>query len=543
MILKNNQMKIYLSAFIQIFFFVGLLTILSCKQDQKSTLDQRPNILFAISDDQSYPHAGAYGCSWVKTPAFDKIAREGILFNQAFTPNAKCTPSRSCILTGRNSWQLGEAANQDPFFPEKFKTFPEVLEENGYAVGRTGKGWAPGVAEKDGKPRELIGKNYIEHKLEPPAKFISDNDYAENFKAFLNERDKSKPFFFWYGAIEPHRRYEFKVGIEKGGKQLSDISEIPDFWPDNDTVRTDLLDYAFEIEHFDRHLDAMIKLLEEEGLLDNTIILVTSDNGMPFPRVKGQMYEFDNHLPLAIRWGKGIKNPGKKIDDYINFIDFAPTFLEVAGIGPAQSGMQSIAGKSFYEFLSGSKSGRISDNRKFVLIGKERHDVGRPNDEGYPVRGIIQGNYAYTINFKPDRWPSGNPETGYLNTDGNPTKTNILNHGRRVQNSLYWNLSFGKRPKEELYDISQDPFCMNNLASDASLESKKSELQALLFAELEKDGDPRILGNGDIFDRYPYASESYRNFYERFMNGEEINASWLNPGDYEEIIPQIEIEK
>ena len=543
MILKNNQMKIYLSAFIQFFFNVGLLTILSCKQDQKSTLDQRPNILFAISDDQSYPHAGAYGCSWVKTPAFDKIAREGILFNQAFTPNAKCTPSRSCILTGRNSWQLGEAANQDPFFPEKFKTFPEVLEENGYAVGRTGKGWAPGVAEKDGKPRELIGKNYIEHKLEPPAKFISDNDYAENFKAFLNERDKSKPFFFWYGAIEPHRRYEFKVGIEKGGKQLSDISEIPDFWPDNDTVRTDLLDYAFEIEHFDRHLYAMIKLLEEEGLLDNTIILVTSDNGMPFPRVKGQMYEFDNHLPLAIRWGKGIKNPGKKIDDYINFIDFAPTFLEVAGIAPAQSGMQSIAGKSFYEFFSSSESGRISDNRKFVLIGKERHDVGRPNDEGYPVRGIIQGNYAYTINFKPDRWPSGNPETGYLNTDGSPTKTNILNHGRRMQNSLYWNLSFGKRPKEELYDISQDPYCMNNLASDASLESKKSELQALLFAELKKDGDPRILGNGDIFDRYPYASEMYRNFYERFMNGEDVNAGWLNPGDYEEIIPQIEIEK
>ena len=543
MILKKNQMKIYLSAFIQIFFFVGLLTILSCKQDQKSTLDQRPNILFAISDDQSYPHAGAYGCSWVKTPAFDKIAREGILFNQAFTPNAKCTPSRSCILTGRNSWQLGEAANQDPFFPEKFKTFPEVLEENGYAVGRTGKGWAPGVAEKDGKPRELIGKNYIEHKLEPPAKFISDNDYAENFKAFLNERDKSKPFFFWYGAIEPHRRYEFKVGIEKGGKQLSDISEIPDFWPDNDTVRTDLLDYAFEIEHFDRHLDTMIKLLEEEGLLDNTIILVTSDNGMPFPRVKGQMYEFDNHLPLAIRWGKGIKNPGRKIDNYINFIDFAPTFLEVASIAPAQSSMQSIEGKSFYEFFSSSESGRISDNRKFVLIGKERHDVGRPNDEGYPVRGIIQGNYAYTINFKPDRWPSGNPETGYLNTDGSPTKTNILNHGRRVQNSLYWNLNFGKRPKEELYDISQDPYCMNNLASDASLESKKSELQTLLFTELKKEGDPRILGNGDIFDRYPYASEMYRNFYERFMNGEDVNASWLNPGDFEKTIPQIEIEK
>ena len=181
-------------------FPVFLLSIVSffsaCKEKTEGEKQQRPNILFAISDDQSFPHTGAYGCTWVKTPAFDRIAREGLLFNQAFTPNAKCSPSRACILTGRNSWQLEEATNHVPNFPEKFKTFPEVLQDQGYFVGRTGKGWAPGKAIKNGQPRDLIGKNYIDHKLTPSAEFISNNDYAKNFERFLNANEKGQPFFF-----------------------------------------------------------------------------------------------------------------------------------------------------------------------------------------------------------------------------------------------------------------------------------------------------------------------------------------------------------
>lgn len=513
---------------------LGLMAILSsCKNEQKVKEDQRPNILFAISDDQSFPHAGAYGCTWVKTPAFDRVAKEGLLFNQAFTPNAKCSPSRACILTGRNSWQLEAATNHVPFFPEKFKTFPEALAEQGYFVGRTGKGWAPGVAEKDGQPRDLIGKNYSEHKLTPPAKHISNNDYAANFEAFLTAKEHNKPFFFWYGAIEPHRRYEYGAGIKKGGKKVSDITEVPAFWPDNDSVRTDMLDYAFEVEHFDAHLGKMLALLEESGELENTIVVVTADNGMPFPRIKGQMYAYDNHLPLAIQWGKGIKKPGRKIDDYVNFIDFAPTFLEVAGVAPMESKMQAITGKSLNEFFKSEQAGKVTDHRNFVLIGKERHDVGRPNDEGYPVRGIIQGDYALTLNFEPHRWPVGNPETGYLNTDGSPTKTVILNERRQQGKSEFWDLNFGKRPAEELYNIRKDPWCIHNLASATDLGAKKSELKALLVAELKKQGDPRILGQGDIFDNYQYAHPSSENFYERFTNGEDLKAGWVNPSDFE----------
>ena len=506
------------------------IALSSCQSQQKQEETTPPNILFAISDDQSFPHAGAYGTSWVKTPAFDRVAKEGLLFMRAYTPNAKCAPSRACILTGRNSWELEEAANHLPYFPEKFKTFPEVLRENGYEIGRTGKGWSPGKAEKNGQARELIAKDLNTHKLTPPAKFISNNNYAENFRSFLQGRDSEKPFFFWYGATEPHRRYEFGVGINKGGKKLSDIDVVPSFWPDIDSVRTDMLDYAFEVEHFDQHLSEMLRELEEQGLLENTIVIVTADNGMPFPRVKGQMYEMDSHLPLAIMWPEGIKDPGRSIEEFVNFIDFAPTFLEVAGISEEKSGMQAIRGKSLSEFFSSSEPSKHKEYRNHTLIGKERHDVGRPNDVGYPVRGIIKDGYLYTTNFKPDRWPAGNPETGYLNTDGSATKTAILERGHGPEND-YWNWSFGKRPEEELYKIAEDPFCMKNLADKKELADIKNKLREQLFAELKEQGDPRVLGQGDIFDQYEPASAG-KDFYERFMAGEKVKAGWVNPTDF-----------
>lgn len=496
------------------------------------TPNNPPNILFAISDDQSFPHAGAYGCDWIQTPAFDFVAKEGLLFNQAFTPNAKCSPSRACILTGRNSWQLENATNHVPFFPEKFKTFPEVLNENGYLVGRTGKGWSPGVAEINGQARDLIVKNYSDIKLEPAAKHVSPTDYASNFKAFLQGRKKGQPFFFWYGAHEPHRRYQYGVGEALAKKSRDQIDEVPPFWPDNDSVRTDMLDYAYEVEYFDQHLSVMLDELKTEGLLDNTIVIVTADNGMPFPRIKGQTYAYDNHLPLAIMWKNGIKRIGRKIDDFVNFIDFAPSILEAAGIPLYGNGMQKITGNSLLDIFEGTED-KSGIDRSYVLIGKERHDIGRPNDEGYPVRGIVQGTLAYTRNFESNRWPAGDPITGYLNCDGSPTKTVILNERRRLGSSNYWDLNFGKRPTEELYDLSKDPWCVNNLADDPAFLADKQRLEKLMMRKLTEQQDPRALGNGKIFDEYPYAHEATKDFYTRFMAGEKMNTGWVNPGDFE----------
>ena len=180
---------------------------------------ERPNILFAIADDWSYGHAGAYGCKWVSTPAFDRIAREGLLFNRAYTPNAKCAPSRAIILTGRNSWQLEEAANHQNYFPAKFKSWMEVLTENGYSTGYTGKGWGPGIAKDiKGIDRFLTGKPYSSEKLIPPGKGISNNDYAGNFISFLKQSSRGKPWAFWFGTMEPHRSYENGIGQRLGKK-------------------------------------------------------------------------------------------------------------------------------------------------------------------------------------------------------------------------------------------------------------------------------------------------------------------------------------
>jgi N-sulfoglucosamine sulfohydrolase len=493
----------------------------------------KPNVLFVISDDQSFPHASAYGTDWVKTPGFDQVADRGLLFMNCYTPNAKCAPSRSIIITGRHSWQLEEAGNHVCFFPDDYKSFIEVLtEETDYYTGFTGKGVEPVVVYN----RQLTGKPYNSIRLTPPGKAISNEDYFSNFKQFLDQKPRRAPFFFWFGAREPHRDYQYRIGIEVGNKTTDQIKDVPDFWPDNETVRTDMLDYAFEIEYYDDHLLRMIRLLEERGELDNTLIVVTSDNGMPFPRAKGAGYEYSNHLPLAIMWPKGIKNPGRVIDDYVSFIDFAPTFLELAGISnELKYGMQVIQGKSLLPLFRSEKEGKVMKERDYVLLGHERHDVGRPDDVGYPVRSIIRDGYLYIHNFKPDRWPMCNPETGYLNTDGSPTKTAILEMRRNGENNLFWELCFGKRGSEELYYIEDDPDCLNNLIADPKLSNQIRDMKTQLFTELARQRDPRVLGNGDIFDKYPYAHPVSRDFYNRYMRGEIRNhiTNWVSPTDFE----------
>ncbi|TKG93707.1 heparan N-sulfatase [Puteibacter caeruleilacunae] len=513
-----------------------MLLSLSGYSSSKTKSQDRPNILFCIADDASYPYMSAYGCSWINTPGFDRVAKEGVLFTNAYTPNAKCAPSRAAILTGRNSWQLEEAGNHNCNFPKKFKTYVEELNDNGYFVGKTGKGWAPGNPGMiNGKRRELAGKAYQSERAERPTSGINNLNYSSNFTKFLKDVPQDSPWCFWYGGTEPHRKYEYGSGIKKGGKALSDIDVVPAFWPDNDTVRTDMLDYAYEVEHFDKHLKSMIEHLEKIGQLENTIIVVTSDNGMPFPRCKAQEYEMSNHMPFAIMWPKGIKNPGRVVNDYVSFIDIAPTFLEIAGISTDNMNMQPVTGKSLTPIFNSTKEGRVVAERDFVLIGRERHDCGRPENQGYPIRGIIQDGTLYLNNMKPHLWPAADPETGYLDCDGSPTKTYILNQRRAGKDDTYWQLAFGKRSGEELYDLKKDFFCVDNKVADKAYDNLKNQLKDRLFKLLEKQGDPRVVGNGDVFDGYPYARKQLWNFYEKYMSGDRsVKTGWVNKSDYEE---------
>lgn len=485
------------------------------------------NILFCIADDAG--HMSAYGTSWIHTPAFDRVAQEGLLFENAYTCNAKSAPSRAAVITGRNSWQLKEACNHWAEFPAEFKSYPEALAENGFYVGYTGKGWGPGVAnDVHGKKRDITGKMWNERKLVPPTKGISICDYAANFEDFMKARPKDRPFCFWYGSLEPHRDYEYASSI-RAGKHISRIDSVPGYWPDNDVVRTDILDYALEVEHFDTHLGRILKTLEEAGELENTIVIVTSDHGMPFPRCKGQEYYNSNHIPMAVMWKEGVVKTGRKIKDYISVIDIAPTIFEVAGVNPEKSGMQPITGRSFVDVLQNRKT---DIDRDFVMIGKERHDVGRPDDRGYPIRGLIRGEYLYLKNFEPERWPAGNPETGYMNVDGGPTKTEILKARSNPETAHYWQLSFGKRGAEELYNIKNDPNCMVDLAAMPEYETQKRKLEKEMTARLVEQDDPRMFGRGEAFERCPDMSGAYQ-FWNRMKMGEKVPSGWITETDFE----------
>ena len=199
----------------------------------------RPNILFMMADDWGWNHAGAYGCQWVKTPTFDRIAREGMLFNNCFTSNPKCSPCRASILTGRNTWQLEEAVCHFGLFPAKFAVYPDLLEEAGYHVGFTGKGWGPGDWKNGGFRRNPAGTPYQRHRLKPLLKAVSNQDLPKNFADFLKDRKPGQPFCFWIGTHEPHRAYEIDSGL-RAGKRPADVV-VPAYLPDNDVVRRDLV--------------------------------------------------------------------------------------------------------------------------------------------------------------------------------------------------------------------------------------------------------------------------------------------------------------
>lgn len=448
----------------------------------------RPNILFAIADDAS--HMSAYGHAFVSTPHFDRVARDGLLFNAAFTTNPKCAPSRASILTGRHTWQNGEACLHWNYWPDDLPVYPDLLEGAGYHVGYTGKGWGPGDWQRCGRTQNPAGTHYNKRTLEPPADSkISANDYAGNFADFLEARPEGAPFYFWYGGHEPHRHYTPGEG-ERHGKRLEDVDKVPPYWPQEETVRRDMLDYAFETEWFDAQLGKMLAQLDEMGELANTLVVVTSDNGAPFPRVKGNMYDDDFRLPLAVMWADWIK-PGRTVDGLVSFTDFAPTFLQAAGVEDAEGFGAQGPGRSLFDLFENR-----AEKRDRAYMGRERHDMGREGDLGYPVRCVRTPRHLYIRNFAPDRWPAGNPETGYTGCDSSPTKTRILEL-KAVGEERYWKLAFGKRPLEELYDIQADPHCMENLADRGEYTELKESLWQDLRQELERTGDPRIQGRGD----------------------------------------------
>lgn len=484
---------------------VSLLSVFWIAQASIAAEPQRPNVLFIIADDASRHFGEANHCNWVRTPNIDCLARQGLVFDNVYTPTSKCAPSRAAILTGRYPWQLEEAANHQPYFPAKYMAFTEVLAEQKIHCGGAGKRWGPGDAKlADSSPRDFAMKSVGPNQPANPGAGLTE---------FLKNRSSEAPFFYWFGSSNPHRPYVRDSGIA-AGKKLSDIDRVPAYWPDNDIVRRDMLDYAMEVEDYDAQVGSLLAALEASGQASNTLVIVTSDHGMPFPRVKGHTINDAHHVPFIACWPDGIVRPGRRVPDFINFIDLAPTFLELFGIDGHAGGMAPITGRSVTDLLRNESV----TQRPFVIMGRERNDVlARPGSKaglGYPVRAIRQGNFLFVRNFEADRWPCGNPELGLKDTDASPTKSLIEEAG---DGSPFWQHAFGKRPAEQLFDLSIDPDCVNNVASEQQYSEKIALMNETLVNELKAQNDPRMFDNGAVFDEYlspravPTANQANKN--------------------------------
>lgn len=521
-------MRIFSYAFLTIqtvllLFISSIFTACNSSNPPSSqeTSQDRPNILLIISDDQSWEHASAYSYTSIQTPGFDRIAKEGVLFSNGFAASPGCSPSRAALLTGRNCWQLEAAGTHASHFDAKYMTYPDLLEKAGYEIGYTGKAWGPGKFDISGRTRNPAGPSWDKFTVENNPPGISDKNYAKNFEAFLAAKPEGKPFCFWMGGHEPHRIFDKGIG-KKNGKTTEQV-KVPDFLPDHEEIRSDVLDYLYEIEYFDGHIVRALKALEKAGELENTLIISTSDNGMAFPRAKANLYEYGFHVPLAMRWGAKVK-AGRHIDDLVGFTDIAPTILEVAGV--EHPGAYPMTGKSILNILlSEQTSGIVDESRTEVYASRERHSSSRFRSLSYPQRCIRTSQYLYIRNFKPERWPAGAPQKygtggyatpeeianltlgpihgGYHDIDACPTLDFLIENRDHPDYSQFFHWSVDKRPAEELFDIKNDPACINNLASSAEFSGVKEELSNKLENYLKETQDSRILDGGDIWETYP----------------------------------------
>lgn len=449
----------------------------------------RPNIVFAIADDWGWPHAAAYGDRVVQTPTFDRVARAGVLFTNAYVSSPSCTPSRGAIVTGQDFWRLGAGANLHCDWPQgRYAEYPKLLAEAGYYVGTYRKSWGPG----NGQP---AGTAY------------------QSVDSFFAHRPADQPFCFWFGSSDPHRGYEAGTGKARG----MDLSQVHLFghFPDAEVVRSDVADYYFEVERFDRELGELLHRLEAAGELDNTLVVVSGDHGMPFPRCKANLYDSGVRVPLAICWPKRVP-PGRTVTDFVPLTDIAPTFLAAAGLPvPAE-----MTGQSLLPILTSDQSGRVEAERDHVVVGRERHVPAQAggNPGGYPARALRTDDYLYIRNFAPDRWPAGTPDhkaayvkNGWLgDCDNSPTKTYLWQNRDEPGVREKYALCFAKRPAEELYVLADDPEQLVNVAADPRYAKIKQRLATEMMADLAASRDPRVLGGADAWDRFPYHGGSPR---------------------------------
>lgn len=506
--------------------------------------NKRPNILFAFADDWGR-YAGAYAEAdgpgtindVVRTPHFDRLASEGVLFRKAFVSAPSCTPCRSALVSGQHFWRTGRGAIlRGAVWDGSQPSFPLLLHKAGYHIGETYKVWSPGTPndgpfgagkyayEKAGRRFNQFSQTVTRLVAQGvelnAAKQQLYDEVRQNFDHFLADRKPGQPFCYWFGPTNVHRQWVKGSGQRLWGINPDDLQgKLPPFLPDVPVVREDLADYFGEIAAFDAALGVLLERLEQIGELDNTLVVVSGDHGAPgFPYGKCNLYDFGSSVSLAVRWSQA--KPGRVIDDLVSLTDLAPTFLELGGVDIPEP----MTGQSLVGLLKSDKSGQVDPRRTAVFVGRERHvENARADYSPYPQRAIRTHDFLYIINFRPDRWPLGDPYR--LNNDNPPSIQELTNMTRvtlpdedagptkawlvQSRNDPRWkahfNWVYGKRPREELYDLKADPHQANNVAADPKYAQHRAALERQLLAELKRTGDPRLIDDGHYFETPPLA--------------------------------------
>jgi len=531
-----------------------------------ATQSARPNFLILFADDWGR-FASAYAAidpdpllSLVRTPNIDRIAQRGVLFRHAFVSAPSCTPCRSALLSGQHFWRTGrgsilQGAVWDPTIP----AFPLLLDQAGYHIGETFKVWSPGspgdapygagkfAYEKSGRKFNDFSENVTQAVREGSSVEAAKTELLDgvesNFKEFLKARPDGRPFCYWFGPTNTHRQW-----IEGSGESLWGFDpkqfqgKLPPFLPDVPTVRQDLADYFGEIAAWDAAVGRLLDELESQQLTESTMIIISGDHGPPgFPHGKCNLYGFGTEVSLMIA-GPGIPNTPlqtspqnstqsssqhspdiakpsyRVIDDLVSLTDIAPTILETAGLAVPQT----MTGKSLLPMLQKNDSGKLDPNRDAVFLGRERHvENARADFTPYPQRAIRTEEFLYIINFRPDRWPLGDPY-GLMDStppsyqqvrentratlpdeDAGPTKAWLVEHRNDPQWQPFFQHAYGRRPREELFDLRVDPHQMKNLAADPEYHSVRQGLEQRLLDELTRTGDPRMIDEGSFFETPP----------------------------------------
>lgn len=443
----------------------------------------RPNILFVLSDDQSYPFLSCYGDPNVRTPHLDRLAAEGMKFHRFFTSAPQCVPSRAAFLTGRSAVAARMTRFSSPL-PADEITFPEVLRaQGGYYTGVCGRTFhldGPGGRNDGGTLSRLLQQ----HGLKTFAQRVdylrtgSDTEAITQMREFLDGKPRDKPFCLWLNFSDPHHPWTPSAEDRPDPASL----RLPPHWPDLPGLRAQLADYCGEVNRVDRSMGAVLALLAERGFAADTLVVFAGDNGAALPHGKGSLYDPGSNVPLVIRW-PGVLAPGRESRTLLSGEDIGPTLLAAAGLPiPAR-----MSGHNFLPLL---RNDPAYTPRKHVFVERGPHGtapvtVGMRNS-GYDLsRSVRSERYKLIYNCTP--WIPYAP----VDSAGGAgwREMTAANEAGRLSPGLRATYFTSPRPVYELYDLEADPSELSNRSGDSSLREVERALRVALAERMILDFD------------------------------------------------------